>query len=534
MAPGMKKVAADRAILAEVQAAAPDIPKVSWSKSKGMRALYFYCVILCVCSATTGFDGSLMNTSQILDSWQETMGHPTQAVLGRLSAMYSIGSIVSLPIVPFVSDRFGRKTPITAGCIIMIVAAAVQASAHGQPQYEAARFFMGFGNSLAQLVCPMLITEIAHPQHRARITTVYNCLWNLGALICGWVAFGTQHIEGTWSWRVPTLLQGIFSIIQLAVIWWIPESPRWMLSKDRNEEALRMLAHYHADGDESNPTVMFEYAEMKETIRLEFQHQKTSSYMDFIKTKGNRLRLAMIISLGLISQWSGNALISYYATLIYKGAGIVGQTQQLGLDAGNKVLSLIVSISCALLVDRVGRRPLFLAATAGMLLFLMAATVTGERYTVTGNVGIGYANIVFVWLHGVAYAFAWSGLLVAYTVEILPYKLRAKGVFIMNLSVQVALTINNQVNPIPISEGGAWYNENWKLFAVYTGWVLLELIWVYFIFIETRGPTLEEVARLFDGEDADVADIDIGAKGLRNNSLGNDEERVEHHFDEKH
>ena len=367
----------------------------------------------------------------------------------------------------------------------------------GRPQYEAARFFMGFGNSLAQLSCPLLLTEIAHPQHRGRITTVYNCLWNLGALICGWLAFGTSHIAGNWSWRLPTLLQGVFAIIQLCFIWWIPESPRWLMSKDRSHDALQMLSYYHADGNENDPTVQFEYAEIKETIRLEFLHQKTSSYLDFIRTKGNRYRLALIVSLGLISQWSGNALISYYASIIYDGAGITGETAKLGLDAGNKVLSLIVSISCALLVDRIGRRPLFLAATAGMLLFLMSATATGERYSSTGNTAIGYVNILFVWLHGVAYAFAWSGLLVAYTVEILPFKLRAKGLFIMNLAVQVALTINNQVNPIPISKGGAWYNQNWKLFAVYTGWVVFELVFVYFFYVETRyvAPSCQDAFR---------------------------------------
>jgi hypothetical protein len=121
-----------------------------------------------------------------------------------------------------------------------------------------------------------------------------------------------------------------------------------------------------------------------------------------------------------------------------------------------------------------------------MLLFLVCATITGQQYAQKDVIGIGYANIVFVWLHGVAYSLAWSGLLVAYTVEILPYKLRAKGVFIMNLSVQVALTINNYVNPIPISEGGGWYGQNWKLFACYAGWVLLELGWVYHFYVETR------------------------------------------------
>ncbi|CAN9149726.1 unnamed protein product [Alternaria alternata] len=514
MSPHFKRP--NQANVVEAQEAAPELPPVSWSKSPNMRKLYFYCMILCVCSATTGYDGSLMNTSQLLDSWKTTMDNPSEDTLGRLSAMYSIGSIVSLPVVPWLSDKYGRKTPITVGCIIMVIAAAVQAASMSRPQYEGGRFFMGFGNSMAQLSCPMLITEIAHPQHRARITTVYNCLWNLGALICGWLAFGTQHIPNTWSWRIPTLIQGIFSIIQLMFIWWIPESPRWLLSKDRNDEALRMLSHYHADGNDSDSTVMFEYAEMKETIRIEFLHKKNSSYMDFIKTAGNRKRLLMIISLGLFSQWSGNALVSYYAGIIYEGAGITRQTDKLGLDAGNKVLSLFVSISCALLVDRVGRRPLFLAATGGMLLFLICATITGEQYAEKGTLAIGYVNIVFVWLHGVAYSLAWSGLLVAYTVEILPYKLRAKGVFIMNISVQVALTINNYVNPIPISEGGGWYKQNWKLFACYAGWVFLELIWVYYFYVETRGPTLEEIARIFDGDNAEVADIDIDGKGISN------------------
>jgi hypothetical protein len=121
-----------------------------------------------------------------------------------------------------------------------------------------------------------------------------------------------------------------------------------------------------------------------------------------------------------------------------------------------------------------------------MLLSLICATITGEQYTAKDSLTIGYINIVFVWLHGVAYALAWSGLLVAYTVEILPYKLRAKGVFIMNISVQVALTINNYLNPIPISKGGGWYNQNWKLFACYAGWVFLELIWVWYFYVETR------------------------------------------------
>lgn len=455
-------------------------------ESPNMRKLYFYCAIVCVASATTGYDGSMFNTMQILPAWQEQFDHPTESSLGRLSAMYSIGSIASLPVAPFISDRFGRKISIVIGCIIMVIAGAIQTAATAQPQFEGGRFFMGFGNSLAQLSSPLLLAEICHPQHRARVTAIYNCLWSLGALICGWLSFGTQYINGDWSWRVPTLVQVFPSIIQLTFIWWIPESPRWLISKDRADEALNMLSKYHADGNVNDPTVQFEYAEIRETLRLEFLYRKSSRYIDFIKTKGNRYRFAIIVSLGFFSQWSGNGILSYYSNIIYNSVGITSTTAKLGLDAGNKCLSLFISISCALLVDRIGRRPLFIAATAGMFIFFLALTITGARYSANPSRGVGILAVLWIWLHGVAYMLAWSGLLVAYTVEVLPFKLRAKGLTVMNVAVQAALVMNQYVNPLAIGENAPWQNTGWKLYCIYTVWIFLELIWVYFGYPETR------------------------------------------------
>ena len=360
----------------------------------------------------------------------------------------------------------------------------VQAAAINLSMFEGARFFMGFGNSLAQLSSPLLLTEICHPQHRGRVTAIYNCLWNVGALICSWISFGTQNINNNWAWRTPTLIQALPSVICITFIWWVPESPRWLISKDRSDQARQVLGYYHADGNSDDPLVAFEFEEIRETLRLEFLAKKSSSYLDFFKTKGNRYRLLLIISLGLFSQWSGNALTSYYANQVYASAGVNGPRAGLGLDGGNKVLSLIVSITCAMLCDRIGRRPLFLAATGGMLLFFMSVTICSAEYARTGNKGTGIAIILFVWLHGVAYALAWSGLLVAYTVEIMPFKLRAKGLMIMNVSVQVALVINNYVNPLPWA--GAWKHSQWKLYCVYTAWIAAELVFVYIFYVETK------------------------------------------------
>ena len=170
------------------------------------------------------------------------------------------------------------------------------------------------------------------------------------------------------------------------------------MSKEKYEQALNILAHYHAGGDRNNTTVLFEFQEIKETIELEFQFKRGGSYLDFLKTRGNRYRLMLLVSLGLISQYSGNALFSNYSNLIYERAGVKEQAQKIGvsqfhsrhqratrgnpvenslryawlltscqLDAGQNVLKLVVALTSAMFIDRVGRRPLFLFSTIGEL-----------------------------------------------------------------------------------------------------------------------------------------------------------------------
>lgn len=146
-----------------------------------------------------------------------------------------------------------------------------------------------------------------------------------------WLTFGTKYIESDASWRIPAALQCSPSVVQLALIFWCPESPRWLISRDRNEEALNILAYYHANGNQNDATVQFEYREIKETLRIEFQYKKSSSYLDFFRTKGNRYRFIVIISLGLFSQWSGNGLVSYFSKEIYDTIGVTNNTDQLGV-----------------------------------------------------------------------------------------------------------------------------------------------------------------------------------------------------------
>ena len=134
-----------------------------------------------------------------------------------------------------------------------------------------------------------------------------------------------------WSWRIPGIVQAAPSIIQLMFIYWVPESPRFLIAKDKHEQALDILAKYHANGNVNDATVQFEYREIKETLAKEMEYKKSSSYVDFFRTKGNRYRLVVLISLGFFSQWSGNAIISNYANKLYNSAGITNTTAQFGV-----------------------------------------------------------------------------------------------------------------------------------------------------------------------------------------------------------
>ena len=254
-------------------------------------------------------------------------------------------------------------------------------------------------------------------------------------------------------------------------------------------------------------------------------YKKTSSYLDFFKTKGNRYRFLLIASLGLFSQWSGNGLTSYYLTEVFDSIGITNKTSQLGLNGGLTIMGLIVSVTCAMLCDKVGRRPLFLAATFGMMICFLCWTVCSSVYQRNQNAAAGKAVVAFIWIFNFSYALAWSGLLVAYTVEILPFKIRAKGLMLMNFWVQVALVINQYVNPL----GFKYLVPNWKLYTIYTCWIAFELTFVYFLYVETRGPTLEEIAKIFDGPNAEVGHVDADKVGISSTSgVEKDEYAVEH------
>ena len=229
---------------------------------------------------------------------------------------------------------------------------------------------------------------------------------------------------------------------------------RFLIAKGRTEEAHQIIAKVHANGDINDEVVTLEMQEIKDTIKLE-QEFEGNGWLQLIKTKGNRRRLIILLSLGLFSQWSGNGLASYYMNIVLKDVGITATSTQLVINGCLQILNIIVAVGQCFVVDYFGRRTLFLTATTGMFFTFIVWTTAAGEYVENGVKGAGNLVVACVYIYYVFYNMAWSGLLVGYAAEILPYSLRAKGLTVMFLMVDLALFFNQYVNPIAL-EKIAW------------------------------------------------------------------------------
>jgi len=143
---------------------------------------------------------------------------------------------------------------------------------------------VGLGSGINGIASPLLITELAHPNERGKITATYNTFYYFGSTIAAWTTYGTLQIPSNWSWRLPSLLQVAPSAFQLCFLWFLPESPRFLISKDRQEEAMEVMAKYHANGNIHDEVIMFEFAEIKEALKEEKINSK-GRYLDLFSTR---------------------------------------------------------------------------------------------------------------------------------------------------------------------------------------------------------------------------------------------------------
>ncbi|KAF8634309.1 hypothetical protein AX17_004261 [Amanita inopinata Kibby_2008] len=462
-----------------------------WWKNNRLVALNFWIVLLLITSSTNGYDDGL----QSLDQWKSAFNNPSGGKLGLLNAIQNIGCLASYPLSPYVTDGLGRRTAIFIGAIIMCLATVLQTASSSVSMFIGARFLIGFGLTFAASAAPLLVTELAYPTQRAQLTSMYNTLWYFGSIIAAWTTFGTFNIPSSWAWRIPSALQALPSVLQIFLIWFVPESPRWLVSKGREEEALKVLAYYHAEGNEHDALVQYEFEEIKTATAFDHEVASSVGWLSLVTSSGNRKRMRIIIALAFFSQWSGNGLVSYYNNKVLNLIGVTDSNKQLLINGILNIFNFFVAIIAGLLCDRVGRRRLFLTSTVGMMIFWTIQTVCLSLYSQFKTQGTGPAILVMIFLYYGFYDLAFTPLIVSYTVEILPFAIRAKGFALFNFTISLSLIFNQYVNPIALDRIG------WKYYLLYVFWLAFEAVYVFLFVVETKNLTLEEASALFDGDE---------------------------------
>ncbi|KAL2071959.1 hypothetical protein VTL71DRAFT_11302 [Oculimacula yallundae] len=472
-----------------------------WYKTRHLLKLNFCIFSLVLFASANGYDGSLMNGLQALPRWDKFMKSPKGAWLGWINAIYWLGTgIVSL-IAGRISNSYGRKTSLYVGYACLLLGTILQTAAPNPIAFMMARLFLGGATGFFGNVAPLIINEISYPTHRSICSALFMCGFYVGGLVAAWVTFGTQYIQSSWTWRLPSALQLLIPALALPGFILVPESPRYLISNNRINEAHKILADWHAGGDLDAPLIRFEMAEIENTIRFDQESSSSGGYADMIKTRGNRHRLFISITLGIFGQWVGNGVVSYYLAAVLQTVGITNVVHQLIISACLQIWNLFFSVVAAFSVDSVGRRKLFLASSAIMTVSFIIITGLSGSFASSGSAATGTAVIPFLFIFFAGYDIALTPLLTAYPCEIWPYALRSRGLAITWVSTISAIFFNTFINPI------ALVAIAWKYYFVFVVFCIGFGITAFFFYPETRGHTLEQMAVIFDGEDAHVANM---------------------------
>ncbi|KAJ1324343.1 hypothetical protein MN608_10404 [Microdochium nivale] len=441
---------------------------------------------------TLGFDGAMMNGLQAVPTWDSYFNQPRGAILGLLSAILPLGCIFATPFISVVGDRFGRRVGIFTGAAIMLVGGIIQGASVNLGMFLASRFILGFGLVFSNTYAPMIIGELAHPKDRTVATSLYQTSWYIGAALAAWTTFGTFRIESDWAWRIPSYLQALPASIQIVFIFFLPESPRWLIANGRPEQARAFLVKYHANGDEQSPLANLEYKEMRAVIEAEMASE--IGWATLVKTPGNRRRMLIIMMLGAFSQLSGNGLVSYYLVRVLTTVGVTDPKTQNIINGCLMIFNWVCSVASAFATNHFKRRTQFLVSVVGMFAVFAAQTLCAGLFNEQGNRAAGLAVVAMLFLFYVFYNFAFNALLYSYPVEILPYSIRAKGFSVLMFFGKGFTFINAFVNPIGLQGLG------WRYYAVYVTWLGIETLCIWKFFVETKGPSLEAIAARFDGD----------------------------------
>ncbi|CAC9891427.1 unnamed protein product [Aureobasidium pullulans] len=426
---------------------------------------------------------------------------PKADVQGGITASMAGGSWLAALCSGYLSDRLGRKMAIQIGAVIWVIGCIIVCASQNIAMLIVGRVINGFCVGICSAQVPVYISEIAPPSKRGKLVGAQQ--WAIT-----WVLYQLRLLVHKWHWCFPCSLGSSDDPCDLALFGMmiLPESPRWLASKDRWEETRAVLALTHGHGDPESPFVVREFDEIREWIRIESE-AKNASYLELIRPRMlNRTIIGVFMQIW--SQLTGMNVMMYYITYVFQMAGLSGNNLLVSSSI-QYVINVVMTVPGLLLVDRVGRRPLLLVGAAFMALWLFAnAGILGAYGTNPGPGGVGgntpeastevtgaasKAVIACSYLFVASYAPTWGPVSWIYPSEIFPNRVRGKA-------TALATSANWAFNFLSFGlfRPPAFINIRWQVYIVFGVFCVAMWLHVFFCFPETAGKPLEEVTAMFE------------------------------------
>ena len=246
--------------------------------------------------------------------------------------------------------------------------------------------------TIASTAAPAYVIELAHPAYRGAIGGIYNTLWFAGNILVTWIAYATIRLPGAQSWRIPVscafssvaFSNSIFGIcsfptspspltqfwtqmvpagIVLLGTFLIPESPRWLISRDRPEDARKILIDLHASGNPDSELVALEMEEMTNSIKLDGTDKRFWDYSGLVSTRAARYRMLMVFFMAFFGQMSGSNMFSYFGATVLKAAGFSAAEERQLFIGIQTIVQFATSQIGVWAVNKLGRRSLIIPGT---------------------------------------------------------------------------------------------------------------------------------------------------------------------------
>ncbi|KAJ4424052.1 hypothetical protein N0V82_001299 [Gnomoniopsis sp. IMI 355080] len=449
--------------------------------------------------ATTGFVlfgydqgvmSGLISAGPFNDMFPETKDNSTMQ--GFTTAIYEIGCLAGAMFILGVGDRLGRRRAIVLGGLVMLVGVIIQITSmrNSNPfvQFIVGRIIMGVGNGVNTSTIPTYQAECSRTTNRGLLICIEGGVIAFGTCVAYWIDYGASYGPDDFTWRFPIAFQVIFALIISIPMYFLPESPRWLLTHERYEEAeivISALRGYELD----SPETALERDVIVDSIRASGGFSRSTPYKAlFTNGKTQHFRRMMLgASSQLMQQIGGCNAVIYYFPILFQQS--IGQTHNMALLMGgvNMIVYSIFATVSWFVIERVGRRKLFLIGTVGQMcsMFITFACLLAGGPQNAKGAAVGLFTYI------ASFGATWLPLPWLYPAEVNPIKTRAKANAVSTCSNWLFNFLIVMVTPIMITNIG-W--GTYLFFAVINA-SFLPVIW--FFYPETANRSLEEIDIIF-------------------------------------